>query len=160
MKTILRRVTVLLMFFTLWTGFWNGAQAEEVHKISMSELEKLVSETGDKVVLLNFFASWCGPCRMEIPDLMELRRRYSPNQFILIGISVDQSATDLQSFITKMNFNYPVYQDQSDIAAGLRIASIPRTLLLDQRGSVVLDEIGVLPLDELIKTIDSLLQRQ
>lgn len=160
MKNFLRRVTVLLMLFTFWTGFWNGAQAEEVHKISMNELESLIKETGDKVVLLNFFASWCGPCRMEIPDLMKLRKRYSPDQVVLLGISVDQSAADLQAFLAKTNFNYPVYQAQSDIVGTLRISSIPRTLLLDQRGELVLDEIGVLPWNALVKTLDALLQRQ
>ncbi len=156
MKRFLRRIVALMTVLLVTAGSWHAVSAETIRTISMSDLEALVNETGDKIVVLNFFASWCGPCRMEIPDLVELRKHYPSDRLTLMGISVDRNADELQAFVRKMGVNYPVYRDNSEIARELGISSIPRTIILDGKGEVVLDEAGLVPLQTLIKRIDAL----
>ncbi len=156
MKRLLQRITALMAVLLVTAGAWHVACAGAIRTISMPDLEALVSETGDKVVVLNFFASWCGPCRMEVPDLVELRRHYPSDRMVLMGISVDRNEGELQAFVKKTGINYPVYRDNSEIARELGISSIPRTIILDREGKVVLDETGLVSLRTLIETIDAL----
>jgi thiol-disulfide isomerase/thioredoxin len=67
---------------------------------------KLESFKG-KVILINFWATWCGPCRVEIPYLIELQRQY-PNDLVVLGVSVDDTAEKLKPYGTEMKVNYPL----------------------------------------------------
>jgi thiol-disulfide isomerase/thioredoxin len=67
---------------------------------------KLESFKG-KVILINFWATWCGPCRVEIPYLIELQRRY-PDDMVVLGVSVDDTAEKLRPYATEMKVNYPL----------------------------------------------------
>ena len=135
----------------------EAAATDPIQKITLPDLEKMVSETGEKVVLINFFASWCGPCRMEIPDFKELRGHYPEDKVLIWGVSLDANDDDLKNFAAKSKFNYPVFQDKGDIAEGLRISSIPQTLLIGKDGKVELNAVGMVTKDDLIRAIDPLL---
>ena len=76
--------------------------------IGTTPLLDLVAAAKGKVVVLNFFASFCPPCRMEIPGLMKLRSQFSPDEVEIIGISVDNTLTDMDEFARNYDFNYPV----------------------------------------------------
>src|SRR6516162_10188392 len=60
-----------------------------------------------KVILLNFWATWCGPCKAEIPSLVELQRQYG-NDLVVLGVSVDDPIEKLKPYATEMKMNYPV----------------------------------------------------
>ncbi len=63
-----------------------------------------------KVVLLDFWATWCGPCKVEIPGFIELQERYGKDGFQVIGVSVDDTADKLKPYVAEMKMNYPVLQ--------------------------------------------------
>ena len=111
-----------------------------------------------KVVLLNFWATWCGPCRDEIPDLVKLRRTFKEDEVAIIGISLDiqpeqQIQPLLQSFIDQYRINYPIVLDnQHKIVSQFftqdrRQMGIPLTYILDHKGRVYQTYVG-LPMDK------------
>ncbi|MEW6594422.1 MAG: TlpA disulfide reductase family protein [Thermodesulfobacteriota bacterium] len=91
-----------------------------------------------KVLLINFWATWCPPCRKEIPSLIELQNKYGAKGFSVIGISTDQGGSSLVAkFAQKMNINYPVVLSDSDTPRNFgNILGIPTTFLVDRSGNV------------------------
>lgn len=98
-----------------------------------------------KVVLLNFWATWCGPCRAEIPDLINLQNKYK-DQLVIVGLSVDEGpAADVKKFVAEHQMNYPVAIVDEKIE-GLfgGVSSIPSTFVLNTEGKMVQRHIGLL----------------
>jgi thiol-disulfide isomerase/thioredoxin len=102
-----------------------------------------------KVVLLNFWATWCGPCRAEIPDLIRLQDKYR-DQLVVVGMSVDEGATAtaialVKTFVTEHKMNYPVSVVGADIEKLFGgVSSIPSTFVLNPDGKMVQRHIGTL----------------
>src|SRR6185295_8032709 len=93
----------------------------------------------DKVVLLNVWATWCGPCRFEIPELQALHDRYAPKGFEVIGVSVDESGTEsVRQFVDEQKMRYPVAVDpEGKLATLLHTDVLPTSVLLDRNGRIV-----------------------
>ena len=100
-----------------------------------------------KVVLLNFWATWCGPCRAEIPDLITLQHKYR-DHLVIVGLSVDagkNAGTDVKKFVTEHQMNYPVAivgEDIEKLFGG--VTSIPSTFVLNIDGRIVQRHLGTL----------------
>jgi cytochrome c biogenesis protein CcmG/thiol:disulfide interchange protein DsbE len=67
-----------------------------------------LSDYRGQVILLDFWATWCAPCRIEIPNFVELYDQYGPEGFVVVGISVDEPGTDLKPFAAELKMDYPV----------------------------------------------------
>ena len=98
-----------------------------------------------KVVLINFWATWCGPCRAEIPDLVALQAKY-PDRLQILGISEDEGSTEpVKRFAADNHINYPVAMLTSEIERLFPgISAIPTSFLLDPEGRLAQKHIGML----------------
>jgi peroxiredoxin len=112
-----------------------------------------------KVVVLNFWATWCGPCRQEIPGFAEVYKRLHRKGVEIIGISLDEGGWDVvQPYVTKANIPYPVViGDQTLTDAYGGINAIPTTFIINKQGKIVEKHVGYLSKDELEKQITAVL---
>ncbi|MBC8087373.1 MAG: TlpA family protein disulfide reductase [Phycisphaerae bacterium] len=90
-----------------------------------------------KVTLLNVWATWCHPCRTEIPELQAIHERYRKDGLQLIGVSVDTDGTDdaIRTFMRDFKMTFPIWRDADDrISAQFLIVGVPATFLIDKAG--------------------------
>ncbi len=129
---------------------------------TLAELEgrtvRLSDYRGD-VVLLDFWATWCGPCRMSIPHLIELQNEYADDGFTVLGVSLDRAGRDVVSrFVEKAGINYPVVMGTGAVQEAYGgIRSIPTAFLIDRDGYVVKMIQGYQPKNALVTAITPLL---
>lgn len=94
-----------------------------------------------KVVLIDFWASWCGPCRRDMPNLVETYKKYKGKNFEIVGVSLDQDGAAWKEAIKKMNMTWPQMSDlkfwQSEGAQLYAVSGIPHTVLIDGEGTII-----------------------
>ncbi|MBP9144157.1 MAG: TlpA family protein disulfide reductase [Thermoanaerobaculia bacterium] len=109
----------------------------------LSGREWTPSDLAGKAVLLNFWATWCGPCVAEMPYLTKLARRFRDDPRILIlGVSVDESPGPVQPFVERLGCDYPILLGGAAVWTQWRLAAIPKNLILDPSGSIVTSEVA------------------
>lgn len=162
-NTRMKKATALCLA-TLLMACLLGSTAigakEPLTVLSAEQLEKLLEQSRGKVVMLNFFASWCPPCREEIPSLVELRKRYSPEQVVFIGISVDEKMDDLKKFVADTPFNYPIYLADPRVAYTYNVQSIPHNTVYNKAGKLVANQPGMIEERDLRQALDGLVREK
>ena len=119
---------------------------------------KSLSDYEGKVVMLNFWATWCGPCKREIPDFIELQKTYGSKGLEIVGVALDDP-NDVRNFVANSSINYDILFDtqQATAAAYGNIRSIPTTFLINRDGEIVDDVVGMRPNEEWVSKIKSIL---
>ncbi|MDQ6685951.1 MAG: TlpA family protein disulfide reductase [Pseudomonadota bacterium] len=106
-----------------------------LHAMSGSNLR--LSEQRGRVVMVNFWATWCGPCRQEMPQLSRLYDRYRASGFVLLGVNVDDDAGKAAEVATKLGVSFPVLLDTDKRVSKLYdLSTMPSTVLIDRDGKV------------------------
>ena len=121
-----------------------------------------LAEQRGKVVLISFWASWCGPCRIEMPALDKAWPSYKGKDVAFIGVSVDDNPEAAERFLEAIPLGFPSLIDTSgDVSGGAwRVSSLPTTVVLDRRGVVRARHLGYTPrqLQQSLNLIDDLLE--
>jgi thiol-disulfide isomerase/thioredoxin len=112
-----------------------------------------------KVVVVDFWATWCGPCVGEIPSYIALQKKYGANGLVIVGLSVDEGGPAVvKEFAAKKGMNYPVAMaDEATIAAFGSFEAIPTTFLIDRHGNIRHQKTGAMEAGEYEKLVRSLL---
>ncbi len=112
-----------------------------------------------RIILLNFWATWCGPCKAEIPSFVELQRQYSKD-LVILGLSVDDTAEKVKPYAAQYKINYPVLlglgRDDFQDAYG-PIWGIPTSFVIGRNGLVCKKHMGIASKDQIEKEIKALL---
>jgi peroxiredoxin len=88
-----------------------------------------------QVVMVNFWASWCGPCREEFPLLDQMYKKYKTLGFTMLGVNVEPDSKDAEGFIAKTPVSFPIVFDRSSTASKLyHVEGMPSTVLIDRNG--------------------------
>lgn len=118
-----------------------------------------LSDYKGKAVLLNFWATWCGPCKLEMPWLIDLQKKYAAQGFTVLGISEDDgSAKNVADFATKMGVNYPVlmYDEKMNKAYG-GVDYLPISYYIGRDGKVAVETGGIISQSEMEADIQKIL---
>lgn len=118
---------------------------------------KLSDYTG-KVVLLEFWATWCPPCRESVPGLEKLHKAYKDKGLVVLAVSVDNGGWDeVKSFIAQQGITYRVLKGTDEVSAEYRVRSIPMTLLVNRTGKIAKRYLGGGYDEDLEKDVKALL---
>ncbi len=138
LKTILPGIVfAIFAASSLASSTLEGQVAPDfVLKSSTGENLRLSEFRGD-VVMINFWATWCGPCRQEMPLLDELYSRYERVGFTLLGVNIDDDSRRAMKMIDELGVSFPVLFDESkDVSKLYAVEAMPVTVLVDREGTV------------------------
>ena len=115
--------------------------------------------TRAKVVLLNFWATWCGGCKKEIPWFIEFQNAYKDRGFAVLGASFDAEGWEIvRPFLDAQEVNYPVVLGNEELSDQYDVSALPKTLLIDREGTIVISHVGMVNKAEFNKQIQELLR--
>jgi peroxiredoxin len=118
-----------------------------------------LSDYKGQVVLLNFWATWCGPCRKEIPDIRAVYNSYKDKGFAVIAVDIGETATVVSPFVKQFEMNFPVLLDSNmAVARQYEAFSIPTSLFLDRQGVIREIRIGAMPQSVIEQAVTKLLK--
>lgn len=120
-----------------------------------------LSDYKNKIVILDFWATWCPPCRKGIPDLVAIQKEYKKD-VVIIGISLDRENTlrDVAPFIKEYKINYPVVYGNAEVVKAYGgVQAIPTSFIIDKKGNVVDTHVGLVSKETYTDKIKSLLKK-
>jgi len=110
---------------------------------SLQASELNLSAYRGKVVYVDFWASWCGPCKQSFPWLDNLVREYGPQNFVVIGVNVDKDRDRAERFLNETPAEFPiVYDPKGNLATAYKVAGMPSGVLIDRAGHVRFQHAG------------------
>jgi cytochrome c biogenesis protein CcmG/thiol:disulfide interchange protein DsbE len=118
-----------------------------------------LSDFKGKVIILDFWATWCIPCRTEIPGFVELQTKYGDRGLQIVGLSVDDPLDKLNAYVADMKMNYPVLQGKGHpeiLDAYQPIPSIPTSVVIGRDGRICAKHVGIVAMDVLEREVKAL----
>jgi peroxiredoxin len=114
-----------------------GQKASDVALRSVSDGNIRLSEYYGDVVMLNFWATWCGPCRQELPVLEELQKKFKRAGFTVLAVNVDTPDVDVADYLSEFQLSFPVLLDQShEVVKKYNIRAMPGSVFLSRDGEI------------------------
>ena len=147
-----------LIFVLLLALGAGAAQGQVKFETKSTDAVREMAIKSGKLVFIDLYASWCPPCRMEIPDLVKIHEKYADKGVVIIGLSVDEDKNAVPGFLQKLGVKYPVYMAGSSITRAFGISSIPFNVFVDKKGDVVLAGSGLVEHKDLVEIFDKLLE--
>lgn len=120
-----------------------------------------LSNYNGKVVLLNFWATWCAPCRAEMPDLVKLQKEYQAHGLQVVGVTYpDYSRRAVQKVARQLRVNYPIVLGSRELAAQYDVGEVlPTTIIIDREGKIRGRILGIMEPEEFEQSVKPLLNR-
>ena len=116
----------------------EGAKMPEIGLADLSTGKPVtVASLAGKVVIVDFWATWCAPCKEEMPVLEKLYKKYGSKGLVVVGVSVDKDASNIKGFLKKLNVTFPVVHDANHQVSGrYQPPRMPSSYIVDRKGIV------------------------
>ncbi|MDD5200400.1 MAG: TlpA disulfide reductase family protein [Terrimicrobiaceae bacterium] len=139
-----------------------GAASQKAPEWELKDVDGKTVKSSDfagKVVILDFWATWCPPCKLEIPGFAELQKKYGKQGLVVVGVSLDEGGPEgVRSFMKQFAMNYPVLMGNAKIAQDFGgMEAIPTTFIIDRKGNIAGGHVGFTPKETFAKEITPLL---
>ncbi len=142
MKTKKLQIATLTIWALMWLITVNAATelkevAPDFTLKSLKGSNLKLSEFRGDVVMINFWATWCGPCRQEMPILNDLYLKYRDNGFTLLGVNVEKNTSKAANMIRDLKVVFPVLFDtENEVSKLYKVEAMPSTILVDRDGNM------------------------
>jgi thiol-disulfide isomerase/thioredoxin len=162
-QMFVKKPAFFLIVFVLLFGCTNKSErtadaASDFMLQDMNGKKVKLADFKGKPVLIDFWATWCPPCRDSIPGIEKLHKSYSGKGLVVLGIALDQGGwDDVKSFITEHGITYLILKGTEDVAAQYHVRTIPMLIIVDKEGKIYKRYLGYGDDDQLEKDIQSVL---
>lgn len=147
----MKRVAVLvflLAFAIITTGSLTFASDQAAPDFTLTDLSGKsisLSDLKGKVIFVNFWATWCGPCRHEIPDFIEFYKENQDKGVVILGVSIDKSVNKVRDFVADNGINYPIAMATNNMVKDYKPGKfIPTTIIIDSDGMIQEKKVGIM----------------
>jgi peroxiredoxin len=141
-------IAVVASFFVMsaaQAGLVEGVAPDFTLKSRSGENMKLSEFRGD-VVMINFWASWCAPCRKEMPLLEDMYKKYNDLGFVLLGVNVEEDSSNANDLLREIPVSFPIlFDDKNEISKLYKVVAMPSTIMVDRDGKMRYIHHGYLP---------------
>lgn len=138
----------------------KGKQAPDFVLQDLQGKQVKLSDFRGKAVLLNFWATFCGPCKVEMPWLVELQKQYGPQGLQIVGVALDDSGRDaIDKFAKEMGVNYTILQGKDDVGDAYGAVGLPATYYIDRNGKIIDSALGLVSRGEIEDNIKKALSQ-
>ncbi|MBE7446472.1 MAG: TlpA family protein disulfide reductase [Planctomycetia bacterium] len=135
--------------------------ADDIKNINLKELNSLLDGNKGKVVVVDLWASWCPPCKKEIPGFINLYKKYKDKGVEIIGVALDENGSEtVPPFVKKTGINYPVYLGGNDIASQYSLNAYPTTIIYSKNGKIANKHVGYVSEEEFDEELSKLLENK
>ena len=132
----------------------TGKPADDFTLSDLKGVKRALSSHRGKVVLLDFWATWCGPCRREMPIIAKLHERYAKKGLVVYGVNCSESQSKAKAFVDKFGYTFPQLLDQNgDVQTRYQITAIPTVFIVDRKGNISAHMVGGRSEEDLIAAL-------
>lgn len=141
---IIRKIFLLILILILTSGISFAKKAADFTFKDLSGKDVSLADFKGKVIILNFWATWCGPCIYEMPDLEKLYQKYHQEGLQVIGLTLQSPKKQVPQKIAQAGVTYPILLDAEEAVESYGpFSSIPQTYIIDRQGEIVAEIIGM-----------------
>ena len=127
---------------------------------SLNGKTKSLADHKGKIVLIDFWATWCDPCRAEVPELVKLQTALGPRGFVVLGVSMDEEIQAVAPFAKAAKVNYPIILNGGERAPkGWRVPGLPTAYLVDRDGRMIARYFGAKSLVKLTADVEAAIDK-
>ena len=123
-------------------AFSKGGPAPDFTAKTIDGREITLSKLKGKVVVINFWATWCPPCRAEMPLFNRIYKEYMDKGFEIIAVSTDSSQRQVKKFIKEFGLQFPIVMDNQNLASKYNVSGLPTSFLIDRDGNIIKVRLG------------------
>ncbi|MGR3317152.1 MAG: TlpA disulfide reductase family protein [Candidatus Anammoxibacter sp.] len=143
-------ISFLLTFYSVFANDINKPNSDSevfsgntIPKITALELKKKIGRNRGKVIIVDFWATWCPPCKEEIPGFINLYKKYKDKGVEIFGVALDFDGNKkVKPYAKKMGINYPLFIGSFDMNEEYDVSGIPTTLIFDKKGNLKVRHVG------------------
>jgi cytochrome c biogenesis protein CcmG/thiol:disulfide interchange protein DsbE len=160
MKSIWKKALALTIAAAVLVPMWAGAAAAPDFNLKdvLQGQNYSLSQYRGKVVLINFFTFFCGPCREEMPDLNKIYMENKGKGFETLGIALSSDPTQIRFLVKQLGLNYPVLMGDDNVSKAYgNIEVVPTTFIIDKQGNVAHKVLGTRKKEEFERMVQALL---
>ena len=122
---------------------WTGGPPPALTLKDLDGRQHRLADYRGKVVLINFWATWCGPCREEMPSIQELKNKLAGRPFVVLAVNLDEPESRIRKFLTQMKLDFPILLDPGrNVAKGWNARILPATFIVGPDGRVRYSLVG------------------